>query len=110
VCSDIVGGTCFNSPLQRGFEDGAGGLTGDCTIVVPLVACDDLTGNTLSAWDSNCLYAVTSEISLLPIALPIKQSFEMAQALKKLKFRYVPALLLCMWLALLKFYNPLYLS
>ena len=34
----------------------------------------------------------------------------MAQALKKLKFRYVPSLLLCMWLALLKFYNPLYLS
>ena len=62
VCSDIVGGTCFNSPLQRGFEDGAGGLTGDCTIVVPLVACDDLTGYTLSAWDSNWLYSVTAEI------------------------------------------------
>jgi tRNA (cytidine32/guanosine34-2'-O)-methyltransferase len=88
VCQDFVGGAYMNLPLQGGFEDGAGGLTRD-PAVVPFVACGDLSGYAPHELDSDRSYPLTSDTSLLPIAPPIQPPFEMAQAMKKQKFRYV---------------------
>jgi tRNA (cytidine32/guanosine34-2'-O)-methyltransferase len=110
VCQDFVGGACFNLPLQGGFEDGAGGLTGDCTGVVPFVACGNLSGYTPSELDSDRSYQVTSGTSLLPIAPPIQPPFELAQVIKKQKLRYVNRhLQLCMLYLYLNLYSLFWL-